>query len=70
MGLMKTLYKTTIVIWSEYNPVTSELSDLARDAEVGDSYCSKMDWERIEDPEQDPDWDGTEFFNPLDNDDE
>ena len=57
------LYKTTIVIWSDCDPCECELSDLARDAEAGESYCSKMDRHLIDDPKSDPDWDGTEFFD-------
>lgn len=63
---MRPLYKSTIVIWSEYNPSNTELDALARDAVVGDSYCSKSRFERVENPETDPDWDGTEFFGPDD----
>ena len=62
------LFKTTIVIWSEYNPSAdsvTELSDFARDAESGESYCSKFDTEFVHAHENDPDWDGTEFFNPV-----
>ena len=39
-----------------------ELSELARDAENGESYCSKQVCEVVDNPEGDPDWDGTEFF--------
>lgn len=57
------LYKTTIAIWSEEDPREKyELVDLAREATDGTMYCSLMDTERVEDPERDPDWDGTEFF--------
>ena len=58
------LYKTTIVIWSEYNPAEAkiEIDYLARDAMQGESYCSKQVSEFVTDPEADPDWDGTEFF--------
>lgn len=61
------MYKTTIVIWSEYNPEESELElvDLAAEATNGDMYCSVMETEYIpnRDLEEDPDWDGTEFFS-------
>lgn len=60
---MKALYKTTIVIWSEDNPTDKmELSALAREAESGSAYCSKMRSERVRDPSKDEEWDGTEFF--------
>jgi len=65
---MKPLYKTTIVIWSAYDPEKSsmELEDLAHDATVGEAYCSKQKSERVEKPEENPDWDGTEFFGDED----
>jgi hypothetical protein len=58
------LYKTTITIWSKFNPEDEglELEDLARDATSGSSYCSKFNTDLMEDPTADPDWDGTEFF--------
>jgi hypothetical protein len=59
----KDLYKTTVVIWSEFDPGGMELYDIARDAVDGDSYCSVQKLEIVADPESDPDWDGTEFFN-------
>lgn len=60
--MAKPLYKATIVIWSEFDPTSLELEDLAREATNGSAYCSVMDCEVIENPESDPDWDGTEFF--------
>lgn len=60
------LYKTTIVIWTEYNPENLELHDLAWEAVGGDGYCSKAKTEEVAIPEDDPDWDRTEFFDlPL-----
>lgn len=59
--LPEKLYKTTIVIWSEYDPMQYELSTLARDAETGESLCTKMKAEWV-DPRTDPDWDGNDFF--------
>jgi hypothetical protein len=56
------LFKTRVVIWSEKDPVKMELSELAREAESGDAYCSGLRSERVADPERDPDWDGTDFF--------
>lgn len=58
----KKLWKTTIVIWSDYDPAELDASDLARDAERGDSYCSKQESVAVDDPAGDPEWDGTEFF--------
>jgi hypothetical protein len=61
--MSKALFKTTIVIWSEYNPEgVVELADLAREATDGEAYCSKMVSVGVADPPADPDWDGTEFF--------
>ena len=66
------LYKTTIVIWSEYDPFGGDadilmaddgLELLVRDSRDGESYCSKAKGEKVEDPTKDPDWDGTEFFD-------
>lgn len=68
---MKALYKTTIIIWSEEDPnerfahSDSLVSDLGRECEVGDCYCSDAKVERVEDPTTDPAWDGTEFFNSV-----
>lgn len=61
------LYKTTAVIWSEFDPSGKiELSDLARRAEVDDCYCSKQVTELVKEPTKDPNWDGTEFFANYD----
>lgn len=68
--MSKPLYKTTIVIWSEEDPSDVELEELAREATEGNSYCSKMRSEPIEDPKSDPAWDGTEFFGCDDEDDD
>lgn len=62
---MKPLYKAEIIIWCEQNPENMELSDLAREAETGDAYCSKMAVTLVADPSAEPDWDGTEFFDVL-----
>ena len=59
------LYKTTIIIWSEYDGSTVEIQDLARDATEGEAYCSKSVSVRVPDPESDPEWDGTEFFEAF-----
>jgi hypothetical protein len=52
-----------VVIWSEENPHLYELDELAREATRGMAYCSSMSSEFIEEPDSDPDWDGTEFFD-------
>jgi len=64
---MRRLFKTTIVIWSEYDPTNIvEIDELARDAIAGESYCSSSQSILVEDPEKDADWDGTEFFGVAD----
>lgn len=68
--MSRPLYKSVIVIWSEYDPSYTELEDLARDAVSGDSYCATSKSVRVENPEADPDWDGTEFFGTNDESDE
>lgn len=65
---MKPLYKTTIVIWTEHDPreddpLEMELTEISQDATNGDSYCFRSDTVLVENLEQDPDWDGTEFFS-------
>ena len=60
------LYKTSIIIWSEYDPAELELTDLAHRAETGDAYCSTMGCALISEPEKDPTWDGTDFFDAED----
>jgi hypothetical protein len=62
MSKPKNLYKTVIVIWSKSNGNDMELSTLAREAECGDAYCSKMRSKLVKNPTKDEDWDGTEFF--------
>ena len=54
---MKPLYKTTIVIWSEYDGSEVELEDLARAATEGDAYCSDYYTEYVKDPTKDKNWD-------------
>jgi len=41
------LWKTTIEIWSDYDPFGVELEDLAREAQVGDAYCNSSISERV-----------------------
>jgi|GEM_PF-4076887 len=63
---MRKLQKTTIVIWTDpevTDPNLFEISALAREAEEGAAYCSVARTEEIANPEDDPSWDGTEFFD-------
>ena len=61
---MKPLYKTTVVIWSEFDPSELSLRDLVWEATsaIGEAYWSKYHGELVNDPAEDPDWDGTDFF--------
>ncbi|MBS1861879.1 MAG: hypothetical protein JSS68_09220 [Actinobacteria bacterium] len=56
------LFKTTIVIWSEYPGEEVELEHLARDATGGEAYCPGYRSEPVRIPGGDADWDGTDFF--------
>jgi len=70
---MRKLNKTTIVIWSDpdlTHPEEYELEDLAREAESGLAYCSSCTTETVLDPEKDPHWDGTEFFDDFESEEE
>jgi len=60
--MKKPLWKSTIVIWTEFDPYDTEIDTLAWHAMEGDGYCSRHIADHIADPESDPDWDGTEFF--------
>ena len=61
--MSKPLYKAVVVIWCEDDPMSMELSDLAREAESGSALCTGMKAKIVEDPDKDPDWDGNwEFF--------
>ena len=66
--MKKPLYKSTIVIWSEFDPSEGKrsLEDLGREADQGEAYCSKSESVLVEDPAADADWDGTEFFGVED----
>jgi hypothetical protein len=60
---VKPLFKTTIVIWTEYDPSGLELTELASQAESGDGYCSSMTFALVAKPEKDPAWHRTGFFD-------
>jgi hypothetical protein len=67
---VKALYKSTIIIWTEYDPTELELRDLAHQAESGDACCSSMTSALVAEPEKDTAWDGTEFFDLWDDDED
>jgi hypothetical protein len=64
---MKGLWKSTIVIWSTFDPSEFDIEDLSRDALAGDAHCSEHKVEFIDDLDSDPDWDGSELLNDPDN---
>lgn len=68
MATKEPLYKSTIIIWSREHPkLHCDLEDLAEKALYSsDTYLARHDVKMIEDPESDPDWDGTEFFDVPD----
>ena len=53
------LYKTTIVIWTDWAPLHMEIDELAREAVMGDAFCAETDTEYVTDHTQFP---VTEFF--------
>lgn len=61
------LYKTTIVIWSEYPTNEYSIEDLAREATNGDAYCSLQHCEGVSDPSKFP---HTEFFGDPEEDED
>lgn len=67
--MKRPLFKHTIVIWTETEG-KGDLEDIAREADQGGAYCSTYDVKRVDVPENDPDWDGTEFFGVDDEDEE
>lgn len=67
---MKGLWKSTIVIWSTSDPSETDVEDLAREALAGDAHCSTNKVEFIDDLESDSDWDGSDFLNGQEENDE
>ena len=67
MSKPQKLFKTTIVIWSEYPTNEYSIDDLAREAISGDAYCSLQHCEGVSDPAKFP---HTEFFGDDEEDDE
>lgn len=67
---MRQLVKHTIIIWSELELENEEVHVVAAEATNGEAYCSKHETDIVENPENDPDWDGTEFFGVDEDEDE
>lgn len=66
---MDAKFKTTLVIWSDFDPATRELADLAREATDGAAICTSMKSVRVEAPAGDPEFAGaSEFFRDPDDD--
>lgn len=63
------LFKTTIVVWSDFSPEDYDAEDICREAIRGDAHLSTMRSEFIDDPESDPDWDDNSFFEDDEEDD-
>jgi hypothetical protein len=60
---VRPLYKTTVVIWTDYDASGVSLQDLAFDAEEGNGYGLRSDSAKVDIPESELDKDGLEFFN-------
>jgi len=63
--MSKALYKTTIVIWSEFDPRSSHttIEELAREADEGDCYCTYEKTIKVNNPINDPDFNNCDFFD-------
>jgi hypothetical protein len=63
--MAKNLYKTTVVFWSDFDPLAAglTLAQLAEEADEGSSYCSDQQVVFVPNTDNDPDWDNTEFFD-------
>lgn len=67
--MKKPLFKTTAIIWSKTDPRNvMELSTLAKKAETGDCYSEVT--VQVDEPTEDQDWYGTDFFGSVDEDEE
>ncbi len=64
---MATIWKSTITIYSPFDPTKVELVDLAQSATDGASFCPFSPFPEIVDPATDPDF-PHEFFDEDDED--
>lgn len=53
------LWKTTIVVWSDFDPRSMESSELVRDGETGDSLIEESSTDFITDKSK---WPDIDFF--------
>jgi hypothetical protein len=60
----KPLYRTTIVIWSEFDPTQVELEDLAREATSAKAHCSAQESVLVPEPDREPAFACGDFFDP------
>jgi hypothetical protein len=62
--IRRPLFKTTIVIWSHYDPKDRkmEINHLAQEAVSGDAYCAKEETVEVKHPVTDPDFEDGDFF--------
>lgn len=61
--ITKPLYKTTIVIWTDFDPTAWEIVDLAKEATDGSrAYCSEEKTVCVKDPANDITYPDTDFF--------
>lgn len=57
-------WKSTIIIWSDFDPWDANLSYLAEQADSGDAICVSDVTTFVPEPESDPDYAGArEFFD-------
>ena len=63
----KSLYKTTLVVWSNFDPKEVSANNLVKDS--SNSYISYRNTRILHDPEQDPHWDHNNHFEENSNED-
>lgn len=63
MAGLRKLWKTEIVIWSEFDPTKVPVARLAREGESGSAYIGKAHSELISDPYGMDDSPPEDFFN-------
>jgi len=59
------LWKTTIVVWSEFDPQKLEMVNLIREATDGQAIITKQDAELVSDPYSQEDGPPEEFFETI-----
>jgi len=64
------LWKTTVVIWSEFDPQTVEIDRLISEGIGGEAYISKQHAELVSDPYSQEDGPPEDFFDSGDDDGE